>query len=206
MSALVVCGLALASTISTAQPPAAPQQVPPAGQRPITDADFVVLAGSGGLLEVQASQLALQRSTNDHIKQFAKQTVDDHTKANHELAAILARKGMGVPRQLNANHAAILQCLSEASGQKFDTEYVGGQVASHVEACAVFETYSKTGQDPELLAWAAKTLPTLKHHKETACDLLRGQPGGRPESSQHEVGGKDRPNDAGGKDRPPARR
>jgi len=176
-AALILCAAGWATSQTGGQPGQPPSgQIIQASARPIADAEFITLAGSGGLLEVQSSQWAQQKASSDEVKRFAQQMGDDHNKANQEMAALLGRKGMGVPRQLTTCHAAILQCLSEATGPKFDAEYVTGQVGAHVEAVALFEAYSKSGQDQELKAWATKTLPTLKHHKEMACKLLKSLP------------------------------
>src|SRR5688572_26064977 len=82
--------------LGVAQTGTQPGRQTPAGQpaqaaRPITDAEFITLAGSGGLLEVQSSQLAAQRATSDEVKRFAQQMVADHTKANQEMATLTSR-------------------------------------------------------------------------------------------------------------------
>ncbi len=39
------------------------------------------------------------------------------------------------------------------------------------DAVALFEAYAKSGDDPELKSWAAKTLPHLKEHLSIAKKL-----------------------------------
>jgi putative membrane protein len=41
-------------------------------------------------------------------------------------------------------------------------------VADHEEAVAIFETEVEKGSNPDLKAFAKKTLPTLKHHLQMA--------------------------------------
>jgi putative membrane protein len=41
-------------------------------------------------------------------------------------------------------------------------------VSDHVKDIAEFRTESRTGKDPEVKAWAAKTLPTLEEHLKLA--------------------------------------
>lgn len=38
------------------------------------------------------------------------------------------------------------------------------QLQAHEEAVALFEQYARDGDNPDLKAWAAKTLPHLKEH------------------------------------------
>jgi putative membrane protein len=43
-------------------------------------------------------------------------------------------------------------------------------VSDHVKDIAEFRTESRSGKDPEVKAWAAKTLPTLEEHLKLARD------------------------------------
>ena len=49
---------------------------------------FVKKAAAGGAAEVKLSELANDRGSNAKVKDFAKQMVTDHTKANDELKPI----------------------------------------------------------------------------------------------------------------------
>jgi putative membrane protein len=44
-------------------------------------------------------------------------------------------------------------------------------VKDHDSAVALFEKESRSGSDPELKAWAGKTLPVLREHQKQARDL-----------------------------------
>src|SRR5690606_39857192 len=48
------------------------------------DAEFLVKAANGGLLEVQAAKLALEKGISKEVKEFAKKMSADHSKANEE--------------------------------------------------------------------------------------------------------------------------
>jgi putative membrane protein len=64
-----------------------------------------------------------------------------------------------------------LDDLKSKTGKDFDRAYDQMQVAAHEDAVALFETYSKSGDNPDLKAWAAKTLPHLKEHLALAKKL-----------------------------------
>jgi putative membrane protein len=57
------------------------------------------------------------------------------------------------------------------SGKSFDKSYIKSQVSAHKTAIETFQREAEQGQDPELKAFAQKTLPTLKEHLELANNL-----------------------------------
>jgi len=71
--------------------------------------------------------------------------------------------------------------LSAKSGAAFDKAYADHMAKDHSKAVALFESASKSS-DPELAAFAQKTLPTLQEHKQLA-DNLRANTGTRTASA-----------------------
>jgi putative membrane protein len=128
---------------------------------------FVMKAAQDGMTEVEAGKVALMKSQDPTIRSFAKRMVDDHGKANAELASIAKAKGIDAPKELDAEHQAMLDTLSAKSGPEFDREYSQHMNMDHSKAIALFESASKTS-DPDLASFAKKTLPTLKQHKQLA--------------------------------------
>jgi putative membrane protein len=63
---------------------------------------------------------------------------------------------------LSPRHQQMLASLTTAPD--FDAAYVGAQVAAHQEAVALFSNYSSNGDNPPLVAFARRTLPTLERH------------------------------------------
>lgn len=63
----------------------------------LTSQQFVSDAAVGGMKEVFLSEAALETSTNDDIKSFAKRMVKDHGAANKKLAKIAEAEGLNFP-------------------------------------------------------------------------------------------------------------
>jgi putative membrane protein len=148
-----------------------------AGRGPVNDRLFAMAAAAGGLAELTTSNLALQRTENPEIRQLAQRMIADHTRANQELLSLAGARGIGVPATLDIKDQAAADVLNGLRRDEFDRAYIRGQVASHMCAVALFEAESQRGGDPELRAFAAKTLPTLREHLQHAREHL-GQ-GGR---------------------------
>ena len=71
--------------------------------------------------------------------------------------------------------------LSAMSGAEFDRAYMNMMVSDHNKDVAEFEKESTKGGDPDLKAFAAKTLPTLKEHQQMA-KALHGTQGSKSNS------------------------
>jgi putative membrane protein len=137
-----------------------------------TSATFVQKAGEGGMAEVAASKLAASKAQSPDVKKFADQMVKDHTKASTELSSIAKQKSLEVPKSVNAEHKAGLEKLKSKSGADFDAAYMEMMKKDHDKTVALFNAASTSSSvDPDLQAFAKKTLPTLEHHQMMATDL-----------------------------------
>lgn len=131
-----------------------------------TAADFVPMAAQSNMLEIQMAKVALKKSQNKDVRQFANMMVKDHTKAGKDLKAAVQKSGskMTVPAKLDAAHQQMLDQLQQASGSDFDTLYIDMNVQAHEQAVGLFQGYSQKGKTGPVKTFATKTLPTLKQH------------------------------------------
>jgi putative membrane protein len=186
--------LALCTSVAFAQPPVATPTPLTAGQQPSNpaatanvpqaDRDFVTKAAVSGMFEVQSSQMATTASQDSAVQEFARQMVADHTAANQELLQLAGAKNIQVPQALDQKHMQMIQRLGKATGQQFDTTYGRQQVRAHKEAVALFTKASTDLSDPDLKAFAVKTLPVLQHHAEMAQRLPGADQAGKQSKKQ----------------------
>ncbi|MBA4064392.1 MAG: DUF305 domain-containing protein [Isosphaera sp.] len=141
-------------------------QAPKPDARPLDDAEFVKMAASGGMHEVEAGKVALAQAKAEPVKKFAQKMVDDHTKANEELKAAAKAAGLTIPDKMMEKDQKAVDALREAKGDEFDRRYLADQLKSHQESADLFERASKGLKNAELKAFAAKTLPVVKGHLE----------------------------------------
>lgn len=136
------------------------------------DVAFLKQAAQNGHAEVESSKLAVTKASNTQVKGFAQQMVDDHTKANEELAALAASKGVDVPKEPSVAQKAKMKMLSSADGANFDKRYADAMgVAAHQDTVKLFQKAAASATDPDVKAFAAKSLPTLQHHLQMAQEL-----------------------------------
>jgi len=138
-----------------------------------SDQTFVMNAVRGGMAEVELGKLASEKAANDNVKRFGQRMVDDHSKANDELKSIASKKNITVPSDLSAKDKALRDRLSKLSGESFDRAYMRAMVDDHHVDVNEFKKESTSGGDPDVKAFAAKTLPTLEDHLKMAQDTSK---------------------------------
>jgi putative membrane protein len=127
--------------------------------------DFAKTVMSSNEFEIQSSKLAEEKAAAADVKEFAKQMIADHTKAGEGLKAALEKSNMTPePPKLSPKHAAMVEQLKAASGEDFQMLYIDMQMQAHMEAVTLFRTYSGSGDDQNVVAFAKETLPTLEMH------------------------------------------
>jgi putative membrane protein len=137
-----------------------------------TDREFVDEAAAGGMAEVRLGKLAQTNASSPEVRKFGELMVEDHSRANKELMALLQKKGMATPgKELPKKMQECYDNLSRLKGAEFDRAYIKDMLKDHKEDVALFESFAKNGQDADIRAFAIKTLPTLREHLQKVQDL-----------------------------------
>lgn len=128
------------------------------------DSMFMTRAAADGIAEVEMGQLALDKSSDDQVKQLAKRIVDDHSKANEALRVLAQAKQVTLPSTPSTEAQKMADGMKKMEGTKFDQAWADAMVKGHQQAIALFTTESGKTQDAELRKLSSATLPTLKSH------------------------------------------
>ena len=139
-----------------------------------TTQDFVKEVANSDMFELQSSRLA-ESQGDDKTKTFAKKMIKDHEATSQELKAMLkgGKVKADLPSDLDSTHRSKLDKLKELKGADFDKQYDSDQVTAHKNAVDLFKRYADGGENADLKAWAAKTLPHLQEHLKLAEDLSK---------------------------------
>ncbi len=130
----------------------------------MSDREFMLKAAQGGMTEVELGKLAQEKGSSSDVKEFGSHMVMDHSKANEELKAIAANKGVTLPSALDAKHQAAVDRLQHLSGPAFDRAYVKAMVKDHEKDAAEFRDASDSAQDPDVKNFAGNTLKMIDSH------------------------------------------
>lgn len=182
MANLILGGIAAALVVSStsmmaaAQTPSVPERTgvnSTLGVSPSTQ-DFVTKAAISDMAEIESSKLAVTKSEGK-TKAFAEKMIKDHTETSTELKGLVTagKVKANLPESMDTAHQSKIDKLKGLSGAAFKKEYDAMQVAAHKDAVSLFERYSKSGENADLKAFAAKTLPHLQMHLKMAEELSK---------------------------------
>src|SRR4051812_41048835 len=104
------------------------------------DKDFVMEAADAGMMEVMLGQLAAEKGQSEEIKTLGKHMVDDHTKANNELIALVSKKAITLPTNLSSDAQKSYDDMAKKKGEDFDKAYSHQMVKDHKKVIAKFKT------------------------------------------------------------------
>lgn len=124
------------------------------------------------LAEISVGKMALEKGQSDAVKKFAKTLIDDHTKAQNELQKIASAKGVKLPTETDVQHKTIASALQALSGDTFDDQFIKRVgVGDHQRTHDMLDDISKNAKDPQLKAYAAKTIKVVDAHLAQAKKL-----------------------------------
>jgi len=154
---LVGCGAALGTVRAIAQ----------------ADADkmFLMKASQTDLSEIKQSQLALDKTTNPHVKAFAQKMISDHNMLELNMKPFADKNGVMPVTALGPEHQAEYDKLKGLSGADFDKEYIRSMDMDHHMALAAFDTELEATQDPDLKKTVLNGKKVITAHTKMADKL-----------------------------------
>lgn len=127
---------------SAAPTPAEPPTPPPAGT--LNDAQIAAIVVAANRVDIDAGQLAIQKSKHPEVKKFAERMIADHTAVN-KAAVELVTKLKVTPAESDASKSLTIAGsetrtkLAKLEGAEFDRAYVDNEVAYHEAVIGVLK-------------------------------------------------------------------
>jgi putative membrane protein len=128
------------------------------------DQKFAADAAKDSMAEIELGQLALNKSNDAEVREFANRMIQDHSKANQQLDSIAKSGNIVLPSEPGDQLDKAKSKLSGLSGKNFDRAYAEEMVKDHERAVKLFQQYQREGKNQELREFAQKTLPILQEH------------------------------------------
>jgi putative membrane protein len=139
------------------------------------DSTFVMKAAAGGMMEVEAGNLAQSNGNSQRVKDFGAMMVRDHSQANTELMSLASSRGLTVPATLPADMQKHMDAMRKLKGKAFDQHYISMMNDDHKKDIAEFKKAASSAADADLKTWAGNKLPVLQTHLDSAMALKKAK-------------------------------
>jgi putative membrane protein len=147
--------------------------------------EFLTRMMDANMAEIELGRMAQNQAASAEVKGFGQMMVADHSKALDSLKPIAGRTGTPMVAQMDDEKRDLRDRLAKLRGAEFDREYMRAMVDAHENVVDLLQTranedrvgdnkgtvtpeHTDNAVSGEINAWAAKTLPTTRHHLEEA--------------------------------------
>lgn len=147
--------------------------------------EFLNSLAQDQLLEVAAAQLAVRKSANPQITQYAQQLISDHTQYSPQLLQLAEQKGTAFPTDLDRDSRTTLDQLSQLQGTAFDRAYVQQTIETNNHIINNLQQTAETIDDSAIQTFISQFLPIQQQHLQQAATLESNGNGGNGNDSNY---------------------
>lgn len=139
-----------------------------------TDPQIAHIAYTAGVLDIEAANLALSKSTNPTVTEFAQSMVNDHRAVNEQALALVEKLGLtpednAASQALTAAAEAKRAELAALEGGAFDVAYIENEIAYHQQVNDALANFLiPSAQNAELKALLETGLTLFQGHQQHA--------------------------------------
>jgi putative membrane protein len=143
---------------------AAPDNRPPIASP--AEQDFMMRAAEGHMAEIEMANIALQKSDNKDVRDYANMIQSDHKSALDDLADLMKDKDVSQPRTVPADVKKDIDVMNGLSGPELDREFINQMVAEHEKEIGMYQDRAAIVRDADVKNYAEDFLPKLEMHLE----------------------------------------
>jgi putative membrane protein len=142
-----------------------------------TDAQIAMIVVVADTVDVDYGKLAMKKTSNQAVKEFAETMVRDHTAVNDKAVALAKRLGVTpevseTSKSVKSNGAKELAKLKTLTGAEFDKAYVNNEVDYHEAVISLLDkTLIPNTKNAELKSLLQSGRPIFADHLEHAKTL-----------------------------------
>jgi len=143
------------------------------------DAQIAHIAYTAGQIDIRSAELALSKSKNNQVRDFAREMVRDHSSVNQQALALVHKLHV-TPRDNPTSQQLVAQANAKAAelrrlnGAAFDKAYADNEVAFHKTVDnALEQTLIPDASNPELKDLLSTGLKIFQGHEQHAEHLAQ---------------------------------
>jgi putative membrane protein len=132
---------------------------------------FLADAGRMHVKERELAKLAMTKSQNEDVRQYAEDIADDHADALKDLVDLMEKHNVQQPADLDQVRNAELAKVQNLSGEAFDRQFMNMMVTNHEQALNTFRREASSAHSDEVRDYAKNLVPTLEEHLDDAREV-----------------------------------
>lgn len=137
------------------------------------DQALMMEVATGGMMQLEVSKAAVQKATNEEVRQLAQAEVDEQTGLSAKLKEIADAKGAILPSAPDAETQAMVTKMQGMSGADFDKMYVSESgVKGHEKLDTVMSKVKSNASDSNLKDIEKAAHPLVKAHLKVAREIM----------------------------------
>jgi putative membrane protein len=124
---------------------------------------FMTEAADARMMDIEEGKLAMEKGTNDLVKNYAQKLIDDNTKLLKELRSLAGQKNIALPTTLSNDKADGLNDLREKEGKAFDEKFIKMIQRDHKRDLDDFEDAADFN-DRDIQQFAQRNVSLFENH------------------------------------------
>ena len=144
----------------------------------LNDLEIAHVAYTADSIDIRYANLALEKSKNPVVTEFAETMIRDHTAVNDQALALLKKLNAQpqdnfLSQQLNEQADKLVEEMSSLSGEAFDKRYAENELAYHQSVNGlVGGTFIPNIENPEMKQLFEQALVIFKNHEQHAQKMV----------------------------------
>ena len=144
----------------------------------LNDLEIAHVAYTADNIDIRYAHLALAKSKNPVVLEFAETMIRDHTGVNEQALALLQELNVQpqdnfLSQNLNKQADQLIEEMSALSGEEFDKRYAENELAYHQAVNGLVEgTFIPNIQNPQMKELFGQAIVIFKNHEKHAQKMV----------------------------------
>ncbi|MEJ5056103.1 DUF4142 domain-containing protein [Sphingobacterium sp. MYb382] len=106
------------------------------------DIEFAANAQSSNLFEIDAAKLALEKSQDSQVREYAQRLITEREKLSEQYNGLIAQKSWQLPELDRQLYNSQLETLNNLQANDFDEHYLQASLSNHQQSLSLFQDFS----------------------------------------------------------------
>jgi predicted outer membrane protein len=115
--------------------------------------------------------MAMEKSGNQHVREFAQSMIDEHGRMGRELEQLAGDKKLDVPRTIRPEQEMTVDEFSSLEGNDFEQRWIQYNIDVHERDVKVFRHYADEDEDSDIRELAKTQGEALGRHLKMAHEV-----------------------------------